>query len=247
MRLYLVRRTRSFIQENYAQTDLETGRKYLLFPDGRRSYFPVRVPRTVKFAITDEQASDPYALLYADSVVEAINALNLPRYGLAKYIATRPKERPTPGEASQLASLSKAGKRLMGFCPTNLFKRLESGGPAFLQSIERHVLRNYVYLHAIENELALPIGTQDAELLDPGVSDEDENALLPDAADENGDGGETTLMTSMIVSPLRSEEEYRRRAAQVYQQYATQYRRRFKWVRPSPVSSTLNKDLPQDV
>src|SRR6266849_1221445 len=38
MRLYLVRRTRSFIQDNYAQTDAETGRKYLLFPDGKRSY-----------------------------------------------------------------------------------------------------------------------------------------------------------------------------------------------------------------
>ena len=43
----------------------------------------------------------------------------------------------------------------MGFCRTNLFKRLESGGPAFIQSLERHVLRNFVYLHAIENELAL--------------------------------------------------------------------------------------------
>src|SRR5204862_8347847 len=142
----------------------------------------------------------------------------------------RPKERPTVSEASQLASLSKAGKRLMGFCRTNLFKRLESGGPAFLQSIERHVLRNYIFLHAIENNLELPIGTQDAELLDPGVSDEDENALLPDATDE-GDGGETTAMVGMITSSLRREDEYRRRAAQVYQQYAGQYRKRFKWLR----------------
>src|SRR5947209_8694421 len=240
MRLYLVRRTRSFIQENYAQTDPESGHKYLLFPDGRRSYFPVRVPRTVKFAITDEQASDPYALLYSDSVVEAINTLNLPRYGLATYIATRPKERPTPAEASLLASLSKAGKRLMGFCRTNLFKRLESGGPAFLQSIERHALRNYVFLHAIEHNLELPIGTQDAELLDPGVSDEDENALLPDAADE-GDGGETTTMTGLIASPLRSEDEYRRRAEQIYQQYDEQYSKRLKWLRPTLSNADLQK------
>ncbi len=92
---------------------------------------------------------------------------------------------------------------------------LESGGPAFLQSIERHVLRNYVFLHAIEHNLELPIGTQDAELLDPGVSDEDENALLPDATDD-GDGGETTALTSMVItSPLRSEDELRHRAAQV--------------------------------
>lgn len=35
----------------------------------------------------------------------------------------------------------------MGFCRVNLFKRLESGGPAFLQSVERHVLRNFVVLY----------------------------------------------------------------------------------------------------
>ena len=39
MRLYLVRRTRSFIQDNYAEID-EDGRKYLTFEDGSRSYFP---------------------------------------------------------------------------------------------------------------------------------------------------------------------------------------------------------------
>jgi hypothetical protein len=43
MRLYMVRRTRGFIQGNYAQTDPETGRKYLTFEDGSRSYFPVRL------------------------------------------------------------------------------------------------------------------------------------------------------------------------------------------------------------
>jgi len=63
MRLFLVRRTRSFIQENYAQTDPETKRKYLVFNDGRRSYFPVRVPRTIKFLIQEEQTDDPYAVL----------------------------------------------------------------------------------------------------------------------------------------------------------------------------------------
>ena len=53
MRLFLVRRTRSFIQDNYAQTDQASGRTYLVFSDGRRSYFPARVPRTVKFLIDE--------------------------------------------------------------------------------------------------------------------------------------------------------------------------------------------------
>src|SRR5579883_2560693 len=53
MRLYLVRRTRSFIQENYAKEDPATGRLYLEFPNGARSYFPDRVPRTIGFPITE--------------------------------------------------------------------------------------------------------------------------------------------------------------------------------------------------
>ncbi len=40
MRLYLVRRTRSFIQANYADTDPTTGRQYLTMPDGKTLLLP---------------------------------------------------------------------------------------------------------------------------------------------------------------------------------------------------------------
>ena len=93
MRLYMVRRTRSFIQENYALTDPATGRKYLTFADGSRSYFPTRQPKTVKFKINDEDPTDQYARLYADDVVDVINALMLPRYGLGNYVQPRPMMR----------------------------------------------------------------------------------------------------------------------------------------------------------
>ena len=79
MRLYMVRRTRSFIMDNYAETDEENNRKYLTLEDGTRSYFPTRIPKTIKFKIDDQ---DTYAKLYADEVVDAVNALDLPRYGL---------------------------------------------------------------------------------------------------------------------------------------------------------------------
>src|SRR6266516_2811147 len=250
MRHYLVRRTRSFIQENYARTDAETRRKYLEFNDGTRSFFPVRTPRTVKFLIDDEQSDDPYSFLYAYRVVETINELNLPRYGLGNYFAIQPRQKsaqnaaqkPTKEESVQLASLSRAGKRLMGFCRTNLFKRLESGGPAFIQSLERHVLRNYVYLHAIEAGVDLPLGTQNAELLDARTTDEDAEALLPDTNGED----DAARVPQLATSPLRTEADYRKRAAEVYQEYATQYRRRFKWLRPSLFTASLKKDLLQD-
>ena len=178
MRLYLVRRTRSFIQDNYAETDPETGRKFLTYEDGGRSFFPTRVPKTVTFAIDESDPTDQYARLYAQDVVDAVNALHLPRYGLGNHILDAPQPPPTSSEARRLDDLSRAGKRLMGFCRTNLFKRLESSGAAFVQSVERHVLRNYVFLHAIRHDLPLPLGTQDAELLDSRFTDEDEVGFL---------------------------------------------------------------------
>jgi hypothetical protein len=143
MRLFLVRRTRSFIKDNYADVEQSTGRKYLEFENGDKFYFPDRVPKTEKFKFNERDARDQYARLYSDSVVNAVNALSLPRYGLGNYIKESPHEPPTAAEAKEIKMLSRAGKRLMGFCRTNLFKRLESGGPAFIQSLERHVLRNF--------------------------------------------------------------------------------------------------------
>src|SRR5437764_10052377 len=58
-------------------------------------------PYTTLFRSQNEQFDDPYALLYDDSVVETINSLNLPRYGLGIYIARFPKKRPTPAEEKQ--------------------------------------------------------------------------------------------------------------------------------------------------
>jgi superfamily II DNA or RNA helicase len=74
MRLFLVRRTRTFIQENYADTDPDNGRKYLTFEDGSRSYFPARIPRTLKFAANDKQSKDQYAALYADTASRTRNS-----------------------------------------------------------------------------------------------------------------------------------------------------------------------------
>src|SRR5260370_1149148 len=69
MRQYMVRRTRSFIQDNYAKTDKANGRKYLLFQDGTKSYFPTRVPKTQKYPVGD--GYDQYGKLYAWKVVDA--------------------------------------------------------------------------------------------------------------------------------------------------------------------------------
>ena len=244
MRLYMVRRTRTFIQDNYADTDPETNRKYLTFEDGTHSFFPERIPKTIKFKVDEKDPSDQYARLYAPDVVETINRLNLPRYGLGNYVAATPHKPPTPAEARQLQDLSRAGKRLMGFCRTNLFKRLESSGDAFQQSIERHILRNHVFLHAIENGLPLPLGTQDSGLLDTGNYDEDvdditANAELFEQNDEEAQKQQGPLH-------LRTAADFKTRAAEVYETYATQFKNRFKWLRSDLFVKALAKDLAAD-
>jgi hypothetical protein len=160
MRLYLVRRTRTFIRDNYARADESTGRKYLEFEDGTRQYFPDRVPKTLKFRIDENRADDQYARFFGTDVVNAINGLALPRYGLGNYVKPSPTKPPTNDENRILADLSRAGNRLMGFCRTNLFKRLESSGYSFILSVARHILRNFTYLEAIEKGEALPIGAE---------------------------------------------------------------------------------------
>ena len=81
MRLYMVRRTRSFIQDNYAETDPTTGRKFLELEDGSHSYFPKRLPKTVAFEIEPKIRRPVRPPLFRRSCC-AINGLNLPRYGL---------------------------------------------------------------------------------------------------------------------------------------------------------------------
>lgn len=238
MRLFLVRRTRSFIQQHYAHTDPQTGRKYLQFPDGSRSYFPERCPKTVPFKI-DAQ----YTRLYADDVVQTINDLHLPRYGLGNYIL--PDAPADPQEQKVIKDLSRAGKRLMGFCRTNLFKRLESSGYAFLQSVERHILRNYLFLHALKNNLPLPIGPQSAEMLDTRLYDEDPDApsVLDDAFDAETDDAPAPVPAALR---LRTEAEFQQRAAALYADYRQCYASRFRWLRAALFDSQLTTHLRED-
>lgn len=231
MRLYLVRRTRSFIKENYAEADLETGRKYLLFADGSRSYFPDRIPKKVEYTFSDSDPTDQYARLYSEEVVAIIDSLNLPRYGLRNYLHTVPPVDPTEKETVIMANLSRAGKRLMGFCRTNLFKRLESSGHAFLLSVSRHILRNYLFIYAMENNLSLPIGAQEVNLLDDFLDDADLEAIDADA---------TNAAFGL------DEARYDQQAAKLYRQLEQQYANRIDWIRTILFHPTLTAHLYED-
>jgi len=246
MRLFLVRRTRSFIEENYAETDPANKRKYLTFGDGTRSYFPVRLPETLKFSLNDSDPTDQYARLYSSEVVDTINQLSLPRYGLGNYVDKAVAKKAGPEEQRQLDSLSRAGKRLMGFCRTNLFKRLESGGYTFVLSVDRHVLRNFVYLHAIEKGLELPIGTQGAEVLLDPTSDEDPDGQQADLDYEDESGGPEEVPEETLHHHPYTEAWYREQARIIYDSYRKLGGRRFRWIKSSLFQASLKTTLAKD-
>ena len=122
IRLYMVRRTRSFIVEHYTLSD-DKGRRYLSGKDGTRSYFPVRKPLSLKFTVDETDPQDRFAKLYSSAIVDTINALYVPRYGLGNYLDPVAEKTATATERKFIENLGRAGKRLMGFCRTNLFKR----------------------------------------------------------------------------------------------------------------------------
>ena len=249
MRLYLIRRTRSFIQSNYAEYDPERDRRYLVFPDGSRSYFPTRAPKTLKFANEANDTKDIYARLYSDGVVSTINGLFLPRYGMGNYISPKAKANATEAETKQIQDLSRAGKILMGFCRTNLFKRLESSGYSFLLSIERHILRNYIFLYAIENGLPLPIGSQGAEMLDDRFydGDADRQSVVGNLFEDDDDSSTEVESATEMSCELYSEAYFMERAKKVYGEYSGQYKRRFSWIQTKLFAPKLKKHLQDDI
>ncbi|KAA6328875.1 RNA polymerase-associated protein RapA [termite gut metagenome] len=231
MRLYLVRRTRSFIKNNYSETDPTNGRKYLLFADGAKSYFPDRIPKRVEYVFDPDDPQDQYAKLYSAKVVDSINGLGLPRYGLKQYLNEKPLVKATKEEELIMQNLSRAGKRLIGFCRTNLFKRLESSGYSFLLSLSRHILKNYLFVYATQNHLPLPIGKNISQNLDDYLEDSD--------TDDDG----TTNNLSLILK----EETYLQKAKELYELFAgNEYKKRFDWIRSEFFTPALQQNLIND-
>jgi len=260
MRLFMVRRTRSFVERNYALTECpacatvllatqdkcpkcqrpkaNADRRFLVLEGGSRFHFPKRQPKTLTFRIRDDDPDDQYACLYSDRVVDTIRLLHLPRYGLANYLKPTPDKPPIAEEAEVIKNLSRAGKRLIGFCRTNLFKRLESSGHAFLLSVRRHILRNYIFLHALEKGLPLPVGTQDSALFDTRAEDHDSDSPLF--------GEEETAAAKPTEITAKSLADFTKAGAVGYQTLRTEHVRNFDWLRPDVFIEDLAQHLRQD-
>jgi superfamily II DNA or RNA helicase len=260
MRLFMVRRTRSFVEQNYACSPCSqcdgiltpvqdhcpkcaapkdrAVRRFLLLEGGTRFHFPKRKPKALTFRIRDKDPEDTFARLYSPTVVDTIRILHLPRYGLANYI--RPTlDQPHPQEEAEIIrNLSRAGKRLIGFCRTNLFKRLESSGHSFLLSLRRHILRNFIALHALRNGLPLPIGTQDSALFDTRNEDADSDSGL-----FGNDEERTPELTEINAA---NSDDFETVAATAYDTLHRHHARNFDWLRSDLFVEDLATHLLQD-
>lgn len=160
---HLVRRTRTFIKNNYSETD-DDGSKYLRFADGTKFRFPDREARPIDHPF---QGDDPAALMVSDDTLNTLQNLVLPRYSLIAYVDEKRKSEWSEDDKQLVENLRRARGQVAGFVRTTLYKRLSSGGYAFTLSLRRHVARNELFLYAIDNGLPLPTGTiQEADLLD---------------------------------------------------------------------------------
>jgi len=233
MKLFLVRRTRTFIKDNYAKTDSETGRKYLEFRDGRKNFFPERRPKAIKF---DTTPGDQYSRLYSEKMVAMMEELSLPRYGLSHYEDKTKTANVSTTDKHLLENLSRAGQRMMGFCKSTFFKRIDSSGFSFLLTLYRHILRNAVFIYAIDNKLPLPIGDEN-DLPEEWIEDEDVNDIFS----RDGDGD--SIGDELIEIPTDMK---------VYMEKARQYytilmqKNNVAWIESTYFKKTLKQHLNKD-
>ena len=215
MSQFMVRRTRRFIEDNYAQTDAG-GRKFLTFGTGGRFYFPKRTIRPLERRLSP---TDPARQMLSDATLDAVRSLRRPRYNLAGHLTGAP----TVDQAEQqlIHDLQRARGNVAGFNRVLMFKRLSSSGPAFLLTLRRHLLRDKVYLHAVEHALPIPIGQLDKAVWDP-EKDSGVDGWFDDAHAE--------------LAPQKA-----------YERLSEQPPRNLRWLAPHHVDESFADDLRHDI
>ena len=234
MRLFLVRRTRTFIKENYAQIGAD-GRKYLVFPDGSQAAFPDRIPSSLKFHTNPD---DQYRRLYSKEMDDMMTSLNLPRYGLSEYINLEAQNAAPLPDRRKLENLSRAGRRMMGFCRSTFYKRMDSSGLSFLLTLYRHALRNVLYLYAIENNKLLPVSDENALPEDYMEDVASQDTLFSAEEDTN------VIIEGEKISIPTDKKVYEAKAVEYYA--AIQNKNAITWIDPKYFTSRLKKHLLQD-
>jgi superfamily II DNA or RNA helicase len=224
---FLIRRTRRFIKENYAMLDPDNGRFYLLFGNGDRNYLPDRKPLPLPF---ETSVSDPASEMASEKVLEAIDELILPRYQMVSFLdpnGTVPNEK----EKALFADLKTAQGNLLGFTRTMLMKRLSSNGAVFMLSLQRHLLRNYMFLAALKTGTEIPVGS----VTDSQIFTDKEDGLEIDV-DLEDDG----------VNAVITKNEWESLGAKALKDLRARSPKSVVWVRPELFTADLEKAIESD-
>lgn len=223
---HLVRRTRSFIRRSAATKTITladgttTTREILTFADGREFSFPTRVPKPITHAFASD---DPAALMEDTDTLDTVAALTLPRYRLADY--ENPRAAKTAEDKKNLDDIRSGRGNVSGFVRVGLFKRLSSSGHSFILSLQRQRARNELFLHAIDNQLPLPLGTFTDTQLSAATTDLDDTDL-----------GDNNAAAGPIGGTARSQYEALRAKPPAGA----------KWINSSVFKPTLRYDLVKD-
>ena len=227
MAQFLVRRTRSFIKENYGKKN-RNGRYYIESATGGKKFFPERVAKTVSYEV-DEQ----YKRLFSEEVVDMINDLKLARYDLNQYKIKNLTDLSTE-EKNLFKDLKRSRAHPKGFCRINLFKRLESSGFSFLQSVQRHILRNCIFIYAIETGQDLIVGEKGGEVIADAFDDKEGGMI--GFVEENEE-------TSWFFTDFNS---FYKKAEEAYKKYKDKNSGSLRWVSSSYFTDKLKEDLRKD-
>jgi superfamily II DNA or RNA helicase len=215
---HLIRRTRSFIQKNYALH--ENDKEYLQFSNGEKFFFPKRIAIPLG---TDESVEDPATKMASEETLGVIDSLKLPRYSLARYVNSEVEL--NDKEEVIVEKWEQSSGHLSGFLRSGFYKRLSSCGYSFILSIQKHLARNDVWIYAYTNNLSIPLGN------------------LPDDLLEYGNDG---VLTTEIDDDFEFESNFEDLPMNAYKNIADKGSKSMQWVRSSIFTDELVEHLRND-
>ena len=215
---HLIRRTRSFIQKNYALR--ENGKEYLQFSNGEKFFFPKRI--AIPLGI-DESIEDPATKMASEETLGVIDSLKLPRYSLARYVNSEVEL--NDKEEIIVDKWEQSSGHLSGFLRSGFYKRLSSCGYSFILSIQKHLARNDIWIYAYTNNLSIPLGN------------------LPDDLLEYGNDG---ILTTEIDDDFEFESNIEDLPMNAYKNIADKGSKSMQWVRSSIFTDELLEHLRND-
>jgi superfamily II DNA or RNA helicase len=224
--IFLIRRTRKFVEENFGVWNNNRSCYEMEYPDGSKYRFPKRVPKPLPY---HGGPDDPGDKLASPENFDAMAELTYARYRLGSYLRSSVPQL-EGDDALLIEDLKRSVNSYSGFIRTTALKRLTSSAQAFLMTLDRMLLRSHVLAHALEEGLALPVGTLSNsayELGDEGLSDDEDFQEIEDGE------AQTSSLISGYAGSVRSAAEWKQVAASTYQHLELKRPLGLRWAEPS--------------